>query len=191
MEPTGYPAPRSAAALALALVDACDAHELCRAMVGASGRSSSDAPAGSRMVTCNLAQAGMLCNSVPLRSARPNPHDFFCSLSRPRSRPRHRCPGSGYPRSRRLIGSASGSRHSPRPDFIGLTVRLFGWSYSFTFAETHPWAAAVLVDEFDSTALNSRIPGRTALPNSKLRAKMTRPRSRDRGLIVVSWGSRG
>ena len=41
-------------------------------------------------------------------------------------------------------------RHSPRPDFIGLTVRLFGSFCSLTLAETNPGAAAVLVDEFDA-----------------------------------------
>src|ERR1035437_1386681 len=65
MQPIGYPAPRSAAALALALVAAYDAHELCRVMVGASRRSSFCAPARSRTVTCNLAQFAMLHKPNP------------------------------------------------------------------------------------------------------------------------------
>jgi hypothetical protein len=62
MQPIGCPAPRSAAVLAPAIVAACDEHELCRAMGGASGRSSSSAPASFGVVTCNLLEFGLLCN---------------------------------------------------------------------------------------------------------------------------------
>lgn len=65
MQPIGYPVPRSAAALAPALVAAYDAHELCRVMVGASRRSSSCAPAWSQTVTCNLSQLAMVYKPNP------------------------------------------------------------------------------------------------------------------------------
>jgi len=48
---------------------------------------------------------------------------------------------------RLFLGSTSGSRHSPRLDFIGLTVWLFGWFCSLTLAEADARPAAVLVNE--------------------------------------------
>jgi hypothetical protein len=62
MQPIGYPAPKSAAALVPVIVAAYDVHGLCRAMGGASGRSSSSAPTSFGMVTCNLLEIAVLCN---------------------------------------------------------------------------------------------------------------------------------
>jgi UDP-glucose/GDP-mannose dehydrogenase family, UDP binding domain len=65
----------------------------------------------------------------------------------PRSRRPPRCRGSGFPRSRRLIGCGVRHRsvaHSRRREC------LFGLFWPLTFAQSHTRSAAVLVDELDA-----------------------------------------
>ena len=66
-------------------------------------------------------------------------------------------------------------RHSPKPYFIGLTVRLFGWFYSLTLAKADAWAAA-LVDEF-GTCRKGKF--KTALLAVFLRALAARCKAED------------
>ena len=60
-----------------------------------------------------------------------------------RSRPPRRCRGSGSPRSRRLIGCASGSKRRAQRT----TGRLFGLFWPLTIAQPHTRLALVLGDE--------------------------------------------